>query len=229
MAKQNKSNQVNEREVNVAEALSKTELFFKENGKKISYIVAGIIVVVALFYAYRHFVVIPKYKEAQNQMFVAERNFKQDDFEIALKGDGNDMGFEQIIQKYGNRADNSVYFYAGVCELQLGNDDKAIEYLKKYKSTDIYTKAAANANIGDALVNKNQIKEAIPYFESAASEIKNFIAAKYLLKAAMCYEEIGDAKKAIELYTDIKDKYPQAPEGEDIDKYISRAQALLNK
>ena len=229
MAKQNKSNQVNEREVNVAEALSKTELFFKENGKKISYIVAGIIVVVALFYAYRHFVVIPKYKEAQNQMFVAERNFKQDDFEIALKGDGNDMGFEQIIQKYGNRADNSVYFYAGVCELQLGNDDKAIEYLKKYKSTDIYTKAAANANIGDALVNKNQIKDAIPYFESAASEIKNFIAAKYLLKAAMCYEEIGDAKKAIELYTDIKDKYPQAPEGEDIDKYISRSQALLNK
>lgn len=179
MAKQNKSKQAQEREANVAEALSKTELFFKENGKKISYIVLGIIAVVALFYAYKHLIVEPRHKEAQNQMFVAERNFRQGDYEIALKGDGNDYGFEQIIEKYGKRADQSVYFYAGVCELKLGNNEQAINYLKKYSSKDKYTKAASECNIGDALVNLGKIKEAIPYFESAAAGVDNLLAAKY--------------------------------------------------
>lgn len=228
MAKKINSKQTQEREANVAEALSKTELFFKENGKKISYIVLGLIAIVALIYAYKHLIVEPRHKEAQNQMFVAERNFREGNFEVALKGDGNDYGFEQIIKKYGKKADNSVYFYAGVCELRLGNNDQAISYLKKYDSSDKYTKAAAKANIGDALVNAEKIKEAVPYFEEAAGLVDNFLAAKYLLKAAICYEELGDLKKAIELYNQIKDKYPQSPEGADIDKYISRAETLLN-
>lgn len=226
MAKQNKLKPVQEREANVAEALSKTELFFKENGKKISYIVLGIIAVVALFYAYKHLIVEPKHKEAQNQMFVAERNFKEGNFEVALKGDGNDYGFEQIIEKYGSKADESVYFYAGVCELRLGNNEQAINYLKKYSSKDKYTKAASQCNIGDALVNLGKNKEAIPYFENAAATVDNLLAARYLLKAAYCYEEEGNLAKAIELYKEIRDKYPQSPEGADIDKYISRAEAL---
>ena len=228
MAKQINSKQAQEREANVAEALSKTELFFKENGKKISYIGLGIIAIAALIYAYKYLIVEPRHKEAQNHMFVAERNFREGNFELALKGDGNDLGFEQVIKKYGKRADKAIYYYAGVCELRLGNNEQAISYLKKYQTKDKYAKAASQCCIGDALVNSEKVKEAIPYFENAASLLDNFFAAKYLLKAALCYEELGNPQKAISLYKEIKDKYPQSPEGADIDKYISRAEALQN-
>lgn len=226
MSKQIKQNQGGEPEVNVAEALSKTQLFLKEHGKKVLYIILALVLIIVLIYAYKAFIVTPKHQEAQNQMYVAERNFNEDNFEVALKGDGNVLGFEQIIQKYGNRADKSVYFYAGICELRLGNNDQAINYLKKYKTSDKYTSAAAKANIGDALVNKGDIKGAIQYFEDAANMLDDFYAAKYHLKAAICYEEIGNTSKAIQHYNIIKDKYSQSPEGADIDKYIARASAL---
>ena len=50
MAKNNK--EMSEPKANVAEALSKTEVFFEKNKKTIGYVAGGIIVVAALIYAW---------------------------------------------------------------------------------------------------------------------------------------------------------------------------------
>ena len=215
----------NENAEAVVEAVSKTEKFFQDNGKLISIICAAFVVACALVFCWFKFAYQPKVNEAQGQMAYAEQNFRTGDFELALNGDGNSLGFVQIIDEYGKKAGRSVYFYAGVCELQLGEWEQAIKYLEAYKGKDAIFAARATACIGDAYVGLEDYKKALGYFEKAAAEADNMYAAGYLLKAGAVAEELGDNAKALSFYKKIKDQYPQSIEAYDVDKYIGRIEA----
>ena len=208
----------------VVEAVSKTEKFFNENGKVLGGIVAGFAVVAAIVFCWYKFAYQPAVEEAQGQMAVAEENFRAADYELALNGDGNVLGFTQIIDEYGAKAGKAVYFYAGVCELRLGNYELAIKDLKAYKGTDEILKARALACIGDAYVGLENYAEALVYFEKAAAVVENMYAAGYLLKAGVVAEKLGENAKALGFYETIKDQYPQSMEAYEIDKYIGRVE-----
>ena len=212
----------NENAEAVVEAVSKTEKFFNENGKLLGGVLAGLVVVALAAFCWFKFAYQPAVAEAQGQMALAEQNFRAADYELALNGDGNVLGFSQIIDEYGNKAGNAVYFYAGVCELQLGNYEEAINYIKSYKGKDAILKARALACIGDAYVGLENYETALSYFEKAAGVINNMYAAGYLLKAGLVAEQLGQNEKALGFYNLIKDQYANSPEGYDIDKYIGR-------
>ena len=215
----------NENAEAVVEAVSKTEKFFNENGKLLGGILAAFIVIATGVFCWHKFAYQPAVVEAQGQMALAEENFRAADYELALNGDGNVLGFAQIIDEYGAKAGAAVYFYAGVCELQLGNWDLAIKYLQSYKGKDAILKARATACIGDAYVGLEEYGKALGYFEKAADEVDNMYAAGYLLKAGVTAEKLGENAKALGFYETIKNKYPQSMEGYDIDKYIGRVEA----
>ena len=206
----------------VVEAVSKTEQFFNKNGKLIGGIAAGIVVVAAIVFCWYKFAYQPALQEAQGQMAYAEENFRGGDYELALNGDGNTLGFVQIIDEYGTKAGKAVYFYEGVCELQLGNFESAIKYLEAYKGSDAILEARATACIGDAYVGLEDYGKALNYFEKAAKAADNMFAAGYLLKAGAVAEKLGENAKALSFYQTIKDQYPQSMEGYEIDKYIGR-------
>lgn len=208
----------------VAEAVSKTELFLSENRKTLLTILAVLIVAGVAFFCYHKFVYEVQRAEAHEQMYPAEQNFRNQEFELALNGDGNVLGFSQIISDYGRKAGKAVYFYAGVCELQLGNYENAISYLKSYNGKDDILKARATACIGDAYVGLEDYSTALGYFEKAAGVVDNMYAAAYLLKAGAVCEKLGQNDKALSFYKKIKDQYPPM-EGYEIDKYISRIEA----
>ena len=214
----------NENAEAVVEAVSKTEKFFQDNGKLISIICAAFVVACALVFCWFKFAYQPKVNEAQGQMAAAEQNFRAGDFELALNGDGNALGFVQIIDEYGKKAGKAVYFYAGVCELQLGEWEQAIKYLESYKGKDTILAARATACIGDAYVGLEDYKKALGYFEKAA-QADNMYAAGYLLKAAAVAEALGENDKALSFYKKIQDQYPQSLEAYDVDKYIGRMEA----
>ncbi len=215
----------NENAEAVVEAVSKTEKFFQENGKLLSIICAAVVVLCAAVFCWHKFAYQPKVDEAQGQMALAEENFRQGDYELALNGDGNVLGFVQILDEYGTKAGKSINFYAGVCELQLGNWDAAIKYLSAYNGKDEILKARATACIGDAYVGLEDYAKALTYFENAAAVVENMYAAAYLLKAGAAAEKLGDDAKALGFYETIKDKYPQSMEAYDVDKYIGRIEA----
>ena len=208
----------------VVEAVSKTEQFFEKNGKIISIICAAAVVVCAAVFCWYKFVNQPKVEEALGQMAYAEENFRAGNYELALNGDGNVLGFAQIIDEYGAKAGKAVYFYAGVCELQLGNYEAAIKALEKYNGKDAVLAARAIACIGDAYVGLENYAKALGYFEKAAAECDNMFAAGYLLKAGIVAEKLGDNKKALGFYETIEDKYPQSMEAYEIGKYIARVE-----
>jgi len=215
----------NENAEAVVEAVSKTEKFFNENGKLLIGIFAAVVVVCAGIFCWYKFAYQPKVDEAQGQMAVAEQNFRAGNYEVALNGDGNALGFAQILEDYGTKAGKSVYFYAGVCELQNGNWEQAIKYLESYKGKDSILAARALACIGDAYVGLENYGKALGYFEKAAATTDNMFAAGYLLKAGLTAEKLGETQKALAFYEEIKDQHPQSMEGYDIDKYIGRIEA----
>ena len=215
----------NENAEAVVEAVSKTEKFFNENGKLLSIIAAAIIVVAAGIFCWYKFAYQPAQAEAQGQMALAEENFRAGNFELALNGDGTVLGFAQIIDEYGAKAGKAANFYAGVCELQLGNWDLAIKYLQAYNGKDEILKARALACLGDAYVGLEDYGKALGYYENAAAVVDNMFAAGYLLKAGIVAEKLGQDEKALGFYKQIKDQYPQSMEGYDVEKYIGRIEA----
>lgn len=222
MAKKVLTEQEKLQQEKVEERVSAVDKFFKENGKLIWSCVIALILIGAISLAYQHFYLQPKKAEAAAQMFPAENNFGAGEYDLALNGDGNVLGFAQIIDDYGKKAGQAVYFYAGVCELQLGNYESALNYLKKYNGKDAILAARALGCQGDALVGLEKYNEALACFDKAAAKADNMFAATYLLKAGVVCEELGNAQKALSYYKKIKDQYPQSMEGYDIDKYITR-------
>ena len=109
-----------EREEKVIETVSKTDQFFRENKKTIYGILIALVVIALALVAYQKFYVQPKSDEATAQMIPAEANFRNGEYELALNGDGNVLGFSQVIDEYGSCAGDAAFFHAGVCELQHG-------------------------------------------------------------------------------------------------------------
>ena len=218
----NKPTEKEIRQQNVAEAVSKTEEFFQKNGKIIYGCVAAVLLIALAILAYNRFILQPAKEKAQAEMFKAEQKFAQGDYELALRGDDNNPGFTEIIDKYGVKGGKAVYLYAGGCALQLGEFENAIGYFKKYKGDDKILLSRAQAGIGDAYVGLGDYKSALAAYEKAAATADNLFAAEYLLKAGQAAEELGDKEKALACYKKVKDQYPQAVEAMDIDKYITR-------
>ncbi len=213
------------RQEKVAETVSKTDQFLRENKSTIYGCLIALLVVGLGIVAYQQFIHKPKVKEAVDQMYQAEANFRNGEYELALNGDGNVMGFNQIIEDFGAKGGKDVYFYAGICEFNLGNYQNAIDALKKYSGKDEILYARALACIGDAYVGLGEYAQALSYFDKAAGVVDNMFAATYLLKAGIVCEEMADGAKALTYYKKIKDNYPQSIEGYDIDKYISRIES----
>ena len=223
------NNKLTEQEALQKEKLDSTvssiERYYQENKKTFYGCVIAVLVIILGILAYNQWILKPKQVEAMQQLFPAETAFQAGSYETALNGDGNVLGFKDIISQYGKKGGKAVYLYAGICELQLGNYQEAIDMLKKYNGKDKILSARALACIGDAYVGLEDYNTAVSYFENAAKESDNMFSANYLLKAGITYEELGNETKALACYKEIKDKYPQSVEGYDIDKYISRIES----
>lgn len=210
------------RQQNVAEAVSKTEVFFKENGKIIYGCVIAVLVIAICILAYNRFLLQPKKAQAIDQMAQAERWYAAGEYDLALNGDENDLGFADILSQYGSKASEDIYLYVGTCQLHTGAYEDAIATLKKYNGKDNILLSRAQACIGDAYSELEDYSKAVSYYEKAASTADNALAAAYLLKAGIAAEANGQPQKALGFYQTIKDQWASAPEAMEIDKYITR-------
>jgi len=229
MAKQ--VDKTGERIEKVEQAFSRTEQFIEKN-QKIILIVVGIVVLIVLgFFGFRRFYLEPKEKEAQAQMFMAEKYFEMDSINKALNGDGNYKGFLDIIDQYGiTKCANLSHYYAGICYLKKGDYEKAIDYLEDFSSDDQIIGPMATMAIGDAYMELKQTDKAIDYYLEGADKKKNeFTTPVILMKAGWAYEEQGKYEKALEIYKRIKTEFPRSTEGREAPKYIAKMEGLVKK
>jgi tetratricopeptide (TPR) repeat protein len=210
-------------------ALTKTERFIEENQKPITYAVIAVIVVVTALLGINRFYLQPRQQEAQSQMFMAENYFERDSFNLAINGDGNYLGFLDIIDDYGmTKAANLAKYYTGISYLHLGQYEEALDYLNSFKSKDLLLGPISEGAKGDARLELGDTSAALRHYRKAYSMNENELTSPvYMLKAAKVHESLGNLEDALALYREIKEKYPESTEGQDVDKYIARVQIKL--
>lgn len=213
----------------IESALTRTEQFIEDNQKLITYIVGGIVIVAAAFLGLNKFILQPREKEAQSQMFMAENYFEKDSFNLAINGDGNYLGFLDIIDDYGmTKTSKLAKYYTGVSYLRLGEYQEAINFLGKFKTDDILLASVKEGSMGDAYSELGDDKKALQhYIKAVDASANNFTTPIYMMKAAGIYEKTGENAKALDLYNRIKKDYPDTNEGRNVEKYIARVNTLL--
>lgn len=204
----------------LAEKLTKSEQFIEQHKTLILSIFGGIALIITGFFLYKYY--IDNQNElAQDDMFQAVYYFEQDSLDLALRGDGNNYGFLDIIEEYDRtEAANLANFYAGTCYMLKGNYSSAIPFLKDFSSNDLLLEARAKSLLGDAYMDQEDFATAASYYDKAAAHkpTKEFTPI-YLMKAALAYSLNGDTKKAIQKYDKVINEYKNTPEYNNARKY----------
>ena len=165
-------------------------------------------------------------------MFKAQQYFANDSLDLALNGDGQNKGFLSAISNYGStKSGKLAHFYAGVIYLKKGDFNKAIEYLKDFSTDSKQIQMVAYGRLADAYSEAGKKDEAVDYYKKAGNyfpEDENS-AAEFLFRAGYLLESQNKNTEAVELYKQIKEKYPKTQMGFSIDKYINRLAVEKNE
>ena len=166
-------------------------------------------------------------EEANNLIWKQDQNFDTDNFQTAIDGSTNDVGYAYIADEYsGTPAGDIAAYNMGVGYLNLGQYDQAINALESVNFEDIILGAIAKGATGDAYFELGKVDKAISNYKAAISHSDNELTVPvYLKKLAVAQEEAGDMKDAIASYQRIKDEFSGTPEAKDIEKFIAKLQA----
>lgn len=228
MAKK-KQQQEEEVLVDVGQGLTRVERFFNENRKSITVIAVGLFVLVGGYFAYLYLYQQPREEKAQQEITMAQIYFEQDSLKLALQGDGQFYGFEEIADEFsGTKAGNLAHYYAGISYLNMGEYKSAIEHLDEFESDDAVLSVIATGSIGDAFAELGQMDEALEYYERAVSgEENDFIVPFYLMKAGMAAEANGKPEEALDFYERIEKDFPESQQAQGIERAIGSAKTAM--
>lgn len=169
-----------------------------------------------------------KANDAENAAFQAMYYWEKDSLNKALNGDGKAQGLIAIADEYsGTEVGNQAKYMAGIALLKQGKTEEGISYLKDFSKGDNLVSASAYMALGFAHEDLGKNEEAADYFEKAASisNDKDDQMRPFMLKhAGEAYEAAGKKDKALGIYKQIKEKYPNSQEAQTIDKYIGRSE-----
>lgn len=198
------------------------------NNKKPLFWILGIIVLCAAFvigylFIYRN----PRLNEA------AEAYSK-----VEMQAMGNDSvaagEYAKVADKYGSTdGGHHAALAAAESYYNLGQYQKALDYLNKFSTKEKVLGANADVLKGDCYVNLKKYDDAISTFQSAIRKADGNpqIVPRVLLKEAVVFDEQKKYDKALECYETIKKDYPEFAlgNGVDIDAYIEREKARMGK
>jgi tetratricopeptide (TPR) repeat protein len=206
--------------------IAKAKDFWERNSKVISIVFAVVVLGVSGYFGYKNFVQKPKEEKATDAMFRAEEYYRMDSLNLALKGDGQYLGFLKVMDKYGSTdAGNLACYYSGVCYLKLDDNLNAIKYLKKFSTSSKPVQARVYKLLGDASADLGKNADAVDYYKKSAhvfEDDKNNSSEALFLAAYLTDRVLKNQKDAIELYKELKEKYPNTAKGIDADNYLAQ-------
>ncbi|MBE50934.1 MAG: hypothetical protein CMP51_04505 [Flavobacteriales bacterium] len=221
---------------NVQDNVNKTAVYIENNWKRLV-VYLGIIVVFTLYYkTILSFVGFNFSDENQEnvisaEMFMAEKNFALKNYDKALNGDSTIIdsivyyhdGFKDIsIKNAETQTGNLALLYSAICELNLNKYDDALISLNKFKTDDKLFNSLSIGLKGDVNHELDNLDIALNLYQEAVNTSDNpTVKSRYLMKQAFIHESQNDFSKALEIYQNIKEKYPNTLESSTIDKYIS--------
>lgn len=221
-----------------ADVVERARGFWAAYSKRIIIVGSVIIAVLGGYLGYKHFISIPNENTANDLIFPAEKLFgtmassstyNKDTVNMVLNGDKANAvtGLLKVAGSYGGtKAGNRAQYMIGACYLQLKQFDKAIEHLKDFDAngaTQIQSKAYIL--LGHAYSEQKKTDDALNYYKKAGSisGLDEGMAAEAMFIAGRYADAAGKSKEAIEIFQNLKDKYPanQHVSTGDVDKYLA--------
>ncbi|MCH5227712.1 MAG: tetratricopeptide repeat protein [Muribaculaceae bacterium] len=193
--------------------------------KKIIYISAGVILVVAAFVLSYLFI----YKNPHvEKAFEAYNGIETQALTDSLASEQ----YMEVANRYGSdTAGKLAALSAGEALYNQGRYEEAADYLKKFSSSDNILESNALVLTGDCYVNLQNYDEALKFYQKAIRKADNNpqIVPRVLLKEANIYDAQGNFGKALECYQQIKNNFPtfQLGNGMEMDAYIARELARM--
>ena len=226
MAKKEENKDLLENPEVIQEKLMSVEDWFEHNPKTAIGIATGIMLLIGAFFGYRYYMGNQD-GLAQKEMFQAVHYFEADSLNLALNGDGNNLGFLQIIEDYGRTdAGNLANFYTGAIYLKQGKFPLAIFHLEDFSASDLLVQARAYSLMGDAYMEQKDFENAAKsYAKAAAYKPNKEFTPIYLMKEALAYEMLNEKEKAKAAYQTIIDKYWESSELQNAKKFKARLEA----
>jgi tetratricopeptide (TPR) repeat protein len=226
MAKKKETEELLENPEVLAEKLEGAEQWVEQNPKIVFGVVGALLLIVGGYFGFNYYTSTQD-EQAQREMFQAIYYFEADSLSLALNGDGNNLGFIDIIDEYKfTDAANLAHFYAGVAYLKQGQFEAARLYLNDFSSNDLLIQARAYSLIGDAYMEEQNFEEAASFYSKAANYKPNkFFTPAYLMKAALAYEKLNQNAKAIEAYDKIINQYWESADYQNARKYKARLES----
>jgi tetratricopeptide (TPR) repeat protein len=205
------------------EKLVGAEHWLERHPKIIVGIAAGILIIVGGYFAFNYYKGNQN-ELAQKEMFQAVYYFEADSLDRGLNGDGNNLGFLDIIDEYGiTDAANLAHYYVGVSYLKQGKYELARLYLSDFSSNDLLIQARAYSLLGDTFMEEKKYDDAAKYYNKAANYKPNkYFSPAYLMKEALAYEKLNQNDKARETYDKIIDEYWESAELQNARKFKAR-------
>jgi tetratricopeptide (TPR) repeat protein len=214
--------------VNLGEVTSTATHFYEKNQKWILGALIGLALAIGGYFSYKYLYLAPREKEAIEAMATAENLFAQDSFAVALETTaGGYEGFLDIIDNYsGTKMANTAKYYAGICYLNLGKYESAVEYLDSYSPKDDLTPAMKYGALGDAHAELKDLDEAASMYSKAAGASKNEVIAPYYLnKLGLLQYKQGKLDEALATMDKILNDFPKSATSGEAEKLKDRIQA----
>ena len=215
--------------LDMEEALSTSEAFIIKYKSRILGAIAAVVIIIAGFMGYKHFISEPNEIKASAALFKGEQYFGADNFETALNGDSiGFVGFLKVADDFsGTKAANLAKAYAGICYAQLGKYEEAVKMLDSFNGKDQMVAPAILGAAGNCYAQLGQLDKAASTLMSAADKAdNNTLSPIFLMQAGEILVKQGKYDDAVDAYTKIKDKYFQSYQAMDIDKYIEQAKLM---
>jgi len=204
-------------------------------------ILSGLAIIALLvlsFISYDRYIKQPREKEAISELSQAQyffdlalaSNNSDSLFNLAINGGEGKYGFLEITKEYKNtKAANIANYSLGMSYLNLKDYEKAILFLEKFDSDDIFLKSISLGSIGDCFSELNQPNEAFEYYQKAFNYGENsYTSPKFLFKAALLGSQIGKNRLAIKFLKKIKGEFPDSYEAALVEVQLGRLENIVN-
>lgn len=208
--------------VETEQQLNKTEAFFDKYKKAIIIGVVAVVVLIVGGILINNYYLAPREDAASTELAKSQELFNNEQFEQAL------TGFKKVASDYSStKAGNLAQLYIGLCQANLGKWQEAADALENFSTKgDQMISPAAEGALGNAYANLKQYDKAVDHLKKAAEMAdNNSLSSTFLIQAGEILESQGKKDEALKLYQEIKKKYFQSMQYQNIDAYIERASA----
>lgn len=202
------------------EQVNKTEAFIEKNKKTIICAVVAVVVIVVGFILLQNNYFAPRQEKASTELAKSQELFQQEQFDKAL------AGFQKVADEYGSTdAGNLAQLYIGLCQANLGKWQEAVNALEDFSGQgDAMISPAAEGALGNAYAHLKQLDKAVEHLKKAAKMAdNNSLSPTFLIQAGEILESQGKKAEALKLYQEVKEKYFNSMQYQNIDEYIERA------